>query len=160
MTRISERARALVSQSQFDEALILLLELNHPTWSEPLRYACSAYDVVSNGVTYKAKSFSVPVPPQTKKDLSEITLTVEDIDREVARKLRQMTDRRYGSAALSVVLSGAPNTVEAGKMGFRFSSPTIAGKICTFTLGLGASLGEIYPFHKYRPATHPGLFNG
>ncbi len=160
MSRITERARALVSQSQFDEAFILLLELNHPTWAEPLRYSCSARDVISNGVLYKAKSFAVPMPPQTKKDLAEVTLTVIDVDREVSRKLREMADRRYGSAQLSVVLSGSPDVIEAGKMGFRFSSPTIAGKICTFTLGLGASLGEIYPYHKYRPATHPGLFNG
>lgn len=159
MSRITERARKLVNQAQFDEALFLLLTLNHPTWAEPLRYVCSKKDLTSNSVLYKAKGFRVSLPSQSKTELSEVTLTVIDTDRECRRKLRQMTNRLPGSATLSVVFSGAPDVSETGLMKFQFLSPTTPNKICTFTLGQNAALAETYPMHKYRPYTHPGLFD-
>ena len=69
-----------------------------------------------------------------------------------------MTDRRPGSASLSVVFSGDLDTIEAGPMVTELNSPTITGKLVSFTLTTNADLNEGYPMHKYRPATHPGLF--
>lgn len=155
---ISEHAREQIDKAQFDEALFLLLTLNHPTWSEPLRYVSSAKDVTSQGVLYKATDFTVPLPPQTKNDISDVTVSITDINREVSRNLRALTDRRTGSATLAVVFSNDPNKYEVKPMNFRFSLPTITTRVVTLSLTLGPGLKEIYPVHKYRPATHPGAF--
>lgn len=155
---ITNRLQNKLNQPTLDEALLQLLELNHPTWDAPLYFVNSLADVVSQGRTYKGKIFSCTIPPQTKNTIGQVTLRLIDIDRVVAKKLLGMTDRRPGSAKLMAISSGAPDVIEVGPISFEFTSPLITASDVTMQLGAVATLSEIYPVHKIRPSTHPGAF--
>lgn len=158
MSRISDRLALLITKAQMSEAFFLLLTLNHPTWAQPLRYVNSQSDLNSNGVLYKARGFSVPMPTQSKIELPEVSLTINNVDREVSYKVASITDRRPGTAILSVIASGAPDVVEAGPANLRWTNPTLTGETYTLTLTPYAGLQDTYPMHTYSPAYYPGLY--
>lgn len=155
---ISDEVRNKIDLAYLDVVLLSLVTLSHPTWDEPLRYVRSQQDITCQGILYKAKEFSLPLPAQTKKDISDITLMVVDIDRELTRKLMGLTNRLPGSATFGVITAENPDVYEIKPMDLEFTQPTITNKTVTLNLGLATALREIFPAHKYRPATYPGLF--
>lgn len=156
---LSNRLKQLINQAQFDEALHLLIELSHPDWPEPLRFVNSRKDIVSNGVTYTACAFLIPLPVQSQSELPDSSLRISNVDRFIIRKLREITNRSHGSIKFSVISSGDLDYIEKGPHELAWKNPAAVAKEVVFQVGKSASLSENYPVHRRRPGTHPGLFS-
>lgn len=159
MSGLTDRAKALIVQAQVDDALLLLVTLNHPDWAEPLRAVNSRADITSNGNLFSSRSFTLPLPLESKDDLNTTTLMLSNIDRLPGRLLRSCTRRLPGSVLLEVVFASAPDIVEIGPIDLVWTNPVISSKMVAFTIGASSSLTEGYPKDKIRPATHPGAFS-
>jgi hypothetical protein len=162
---------ALFAQ-QTDEAILVLLEINHEDLSAPIRVVNNPEDIVlggevydddglvtdgigtvtdGTGVTYSAFGFEVNLPDNDGR--TEITIC--NVDRQIVETIRSVDTPP--SVRMSVVLADTPDVVEAGPYDFELSDVTYNALIVRGTLAFDYLQDEPYPGDRFTPAQYPGL---
>jgi len=147
--------RALFDQ-ETAEAFLVLLTIDHSTLSEPLRFVSDNQDVTSRGNTYKAFGFRIPMPSEEDGSITEVQLTIDNVDRQVVETVRSL--RSAPEVTMELVVSSDPDTVFAGPFPFELQSVDWNAVQVTGTLGYPPVLDEPFPGDTFNPENHPGLF--
>jgi hypothetical protein len=151
----SAALRAINAQSTGEVFLVLLI-LSHPAMDQALFFVNNYADVVSNGITYVAWPFDMPMPETGGDTLPSITLTIDNIDRRIGEAIQNINTPI--DVTLQVVLASNPNVVELGPLSLRMRSVDVSLTTITGTLVYEDLLNEPFPYETYTPATAPGLF--
>lgn len=146
----------LVAQ-ETGEAGIVLLTLSHPSLSPPLRVTSDAVATVSRGHTYIPYPFELTPPRQGGDEPEQATLTIDNVDRQIALAVRSIVGDPIQVRA-ELVLAGSPDSVEVTwfdlpLLEVRINALTVSGR-----LGDDDPAREPFPAGRMTPATVPGIF--
>lgn len=139
------------------EAIIVLIEIDHPEMPEALRVTSDNVDTISNGDTFIAYPFRITLPDAPEDGKSpRAAVEIDNVTREILDTLRLTSSSPYFD--LRVVRASAPDVIEGRWPGFRlaqvpYTAETVRGEL---------TLDDIYllefPAHDYLPIWFPALF--
>lgn len=156
MRSVSDVFLAAANAQTTAEIPIILLVIDHPTLSDPIRVCHNTENVTHDGETYYAFPFLIDLPADRDDELPRVTLTIDNTDRSIIPTLRTITTPP--TVTMSVVLHGTPDVIEAGPYEFTLREMTYnAGSIQGF-LSYEAILDEPFPGDEFIPPYFPGLF--
>lgn len=95
--------------AQTGEVFLVLLVIDHPQLTEPVRLVNNTENVVSNGKTYVGFPFEFTLFNEDDQT-PRAQLRVQNVDRRIGEVVRSL--RSVASVAISLVLASDPDTVE------------------------------------------------
>lgn len=152
---LSAPALAAAFAQETGEAYLFILEISHPSLSEPIRITNNHEAVVSNGNTYTPLNFEIDIPDQGE-DVPNVTVKIDNVDRVIVDNIRAINSPPTFS--LSVVLSSTPDIIEAGPFEMRLSDVEYDAFVVSGRLMFEDILTEPYPAGSFNPPSFPGLF--
>lgn len=164
MTSLSAAARQAAFAQETGAAWLLLCTISHPSLADAIRVtndlvpttAAGDRVLISRGREYVCYPFTVDLPADDGDSVSRVTLVIDNVDREIVRTLRSI--QGPCQVSLEVVLSSAPDLVEAGP----FVMTLIAADYDALTISGELAFEDIlslpFPGDSYSPADYPGLF--
>jgi hypothetical protein len=81
----SERFKINVNKLNADEALLSLLEIEHPLVDDPIRLVNDSHDLVFQGNTYIAMPFNIQKHDDIQGELPRASLTISNIGRSMIK---------------------------------------------------------------------------
>lgn len=139
-----------------DQVFLWLLELDGDDFAEPIRVVNSREDVVSNGETYIAFPFEITLPSEDGETISDVRLTISNIDRAITEAVREASNAITATA--SIVLASSPDDLEVGPLSLTLKSVTYNALTVTGSLRWENLLDLEYPGYKFTPSQFRGLF--
>lgn len=152
----SNTAYQAINAPSTGEIFLVLLTLSHALLPSSLYFVNNYANVVSNGITYIAWPFDIPLPELGGDALPQLTLTIDNVDRSIADSIKAITTPI--DVTLQWVLASSPNVIEGGPLYFRLRGVEIDMTTIQGTLMFEDLLNEPFPYETYVPATAPGLF--
>jgi hypothetical protein len=153
---LSDGFKASLNAAQTGEAYIVLVTIDHPNLSAPLRVNDSGATVVSNGDTYDPLPFAIILPDDTERQSAKAKLTIDNTDRRIIQTLRQMNGP--ASCVFTIVMASAPDTVEAQWDDFTIADFVADVNTVECILSMEDFSGEPYPAETFNVADFPGLY--
>ncbi|MDH3997702.1 MAG: DUF1833 domain-containing protein [Desulfuromonadales bacterium] len=153
---LSLTAREAIYAQQTDQVFLLLLTIDHADLTTPIRVANNNEAIVSRGDNYVAYPFQINLPPDRDEQISQVTLSIDNVDRQIVQAVRSLGSSP--SVSLEVILASDPNYVEAGPFDFSLKSVDYDALTVSGTLGFEDLLNEPFPGDTFSPAEFPGLF--
>lgn len=154
---LSSVARAAVFAQQTGEVFVLLLELEHPQFSEIVRVSSDNLPTISGGYTFSPFPFEITLPDESEEAPPRVTLKIDNVDRRITQEIRRV----YGdpvTVRLRVVLASSPDTIEAGPFEFSLREIEYDSRSISGVLMFEDLLNESFPADSFTPARFPGLF--
>ena len=74
-----------VNKLNADEATLVLLEINHSSLSEPIRFVHDSVDLISNGHNYIAMPFKIVRQSDVQGELPKVQLIVNNVGRTLVK---------------------------------------------------------------------------
>ncbi len=147
------------------EAWLTLLELDHATFSEPIRVTDNKVGVVSNGNAYIAWPFELKLPDDDAAERPVARLRIDNVGEfDVDGEKRTIVDIIRAcvgapTVAISIVLASDHDQVEAGPMDFTLRDVRAPDElVIEGDLYLEDVLNEPFPADSFVPSQYPGLF--
>ncbi len=153
---LSTAALAALFAQETGEALIVLLELSHPTLAEPIRAANNHEPITSNGVDYPAYPFEASLAGEEEDRSPTARIRIDNVDRSIVRAVREIVGEPL-TARLSIVLASTPDQVEVGPLNFKIRQVDYDAQVVEGELLLEDVLNTPCPAHRFTPADFPGL---
>lgn len=153
---LSLKARRAAFAEATDEVFLLLLEIDHPELSVPIRVVKNTESVASQGQTWIGVYFEERLPDDSG-GLPRAEITIDNVDRAITDAIDALTSPP--AVTMMVVLASDPETVEFGPIPLELKEAS--GDVLTVTAELGlfdSILAEPFPGHAYVPSQYPGLF--
>lgn len=156
---ISSLLREAINAPQTGAALLMLLRLSHPRFTDTIRIVRDGKDLVSRGHTYQRFPFECGLPRESDEAPPRLTLRICNVDRSI---ISQVRDARAGggepiAVELELVLAATPDTVEAGPLRLSIRRITYDALVISGELRYEDLLDEPYPAAKFSPSRAPGL---
>jgi len=153
---LNKAAKIALFAPQTSKVFLTLLTIDHADLGAPLRFVNDNVDVTSNGDLYSAFPFEVILPPERADELTVGRLRIDNIDRGITSTLRSISTAP--SAAIQVVLSSDPDTVQLGPLNFTWRIADYDVSTVEGDLRFEELLGEPFPGDRVTPNTFPGVF--
>jgi hypothetical protein len=162
---LTPTAWAAIVAQETDEVFAVLLELNHSSFSSPIRASSDNGDTladgtlgtISNSTEFVFYPFEFIMPDQVEDAPPRARLSIDNIDRSIVAAVRGANGDPV-SVTVQIVVASEPDTSLIGSVVFsltnvKYDSLTVSGDL-TFT----AVLDEPYPEGVFGPSSFPGLF--
>lgn len=151
---LSQTALQAVLAQSIDKVFLELLEITHDDLAEPIRLVNDTQDLVRSAGTFAAFPFQVVGMRQSKDQLPQMRVTIDNVDQRVLLALRGVAGTREDiRMAYEVVLADSPDTVEYGPIDFRVDgasvSPTAIALDLSFHTGF---LSRAFPAGQFAPS--------
>ncbi|MBU0598807.1 DUF1833 domain-containing protein [Patescibacteria group bacterium] len=153
---LSLTARQAIFAQETAEVFLLLLTIDHDDLDAAIRVVNNAENITSNSLEYQAFPFEMNLPDDTEDALSQVTLTICNVDRQIVQAVRSISSPP--TVTLNVILASDPDTVEAGPFEFTMKSADYDALTVTGSLAAEDILNEPFPADRYTPNLFPGLF--
>lgn len=129
---ISYNARQQVQASEIQEAILVVLDIEHPSLDSTIRVVNNTQDVEWDGNTYLASSFKFTPPSQEDSEVSNAKLTISNIDRKLVELIRSISS--MPTITVNIVFAGSSVEREAGPWIFdlidvSYTAQTITGSL-------------------------------
>lgn len=154
---ISAEARAAIFAQQTGEVFVVLLDLEHPAFTSPVRVCSDNRRVVSGGYAYDPFPFDITLPDETEDSPPRVSLRIDNVDRRIVSEIRRVSGAPV-RVVVRVVLASSPDTVEAGPFEFALRDVTYDEQAVEGTLMYEDLLNEPFPADSFTPARFPSLF--
>jgi len=167
---LSATTKASLLSSESGDALIFLLTIGHPSFTEPARICTIAlqrisetdedvvYGLISRGETYTfIPGITVTLPTDDDESAPGIGLSIGRYS-EIVDIIRSIPMGQYPSVDVEMVMSSSPNEVEAAWPQFDLKETVIKADEITGSLGLESIDTEPGVPWGFTPAYFPGLF--
>lgn len=162
---LSPNAKRAVFSQQTDEVFIVLLTINHPSFTEPARVSSDPFEllpnanvrgVISNGIEYPFLPFTISLPQQDDTGTARATLAIDNIDRRIVAAARGANSAL--DVKIEIVLASDPDTVEMSIDKFKlekvtYDAFTVSGELSVQYFDL-----EPFPSKRFTPSDFPGMF--
>lgn len=146
-----------VFAAQTGEAILLLLAIDHPTLTAPLRVTSDAVDTTSGGNTFVAYPFQITLAEESEDATPSIALTIDNVDRTIGAALRD-AGLVAPTCTIQVVMGSDPDTIEAEFPAFSLRDVDYDALTVTCQLTLEDMTTLPYPYLTFTPNRFPGLF--
>ena len=146
---------ALFAQ-QTDEAILILLTLDHDDLGSPIRVSSDSVDTISNSETFYACPFQITLPDERDEHVTEARLTIDNVDRVIVTALRSVSSPP--EVTIQIVLGSDPDTIEAEWNDFLLKDTDYDDLVVTGRLSLDHLMNEPIPGDVMDPSRTPGLF--
>lgn len=157
MRQISATAMQAVLAQRTEEVFVPCLNINHPTFANPIRLAMNTEPVVRADGTYQPYAFQINLPDQRDDQLPQVTLTVDNTDLQVNNAIRTL--QGPPTVTMDVVMASSPDTVEIGPFNYNLTSATADANTIQGVLGFEDDVfSQQVPAQLYTPTNSPGLF--
>lgn len=153
---ISTELKELLYAEEMDEALIVLVTLEHEELPTPLRVTSDGQDTVSRGETYVYCPFNMKLAIDDPQQPPKASIEISNVDREIVQALRSI--RSAVQVTIEIVRSGDLDTVEVSFPNFLLTSATYDALTVSGELNMEDFSQEPYPAGKYTPSKFPGMF--
>lgn len=164
MTQVRELSAAMLAAilaQQTSEALYPFLEINHASFANPILATCNdeGADVVSGALTYAYYPFEMTIPGEHGDKLSQVTLRIENVSRDIVLAIRQALYRQGPPVVtLFAALASSPEVVEYGPVDMKLRRARANEIVVTGELRHDDVLNAEYPVHAFTPNMFPGMF--
>lgn len=119
---VSASTREALQASQTDKIFLPLLRIYSDELAEDLYFVQNTENIISNGNTYIAASFSMSLPVQEEGKVQDTTLTISGVNRQITELIRSITSPL--DIEMTIIRSDTPDTLEAGPWDFKLRSVT------------------------------------
>lgn len=153
---VSDEFYEAVFDQETDQAFLILLTLDSPEMTSPIRVTSDGVDTESNGNTYIAFPFSINLHDQDSEQIPKVKIAIDAVDRRVVEELRNTRDPI--TVTMEVVLSRDPDTVEVGPIDYTLRNVTVTTQVIEGTLKFGQFQNVNFPSGTFNPIDFPGLF--
>lgn len=154
---LSPTATASMLAADTAEVWLCCLTFTHPDIS-PIRITNNNEAVLRVVGGHQPWPFEATLPDDTDAPNQNVTISIDNIDRAISRKLRTLRGERP-QVTMEVVLASSPDTVERGP--FDFSILSAEADIMTISLQVGLEedfLNQGFPAQTYNPSNSAGMW--
>lgn len=162
---LSNAAKAAMYAQTTDEVFIILVTINHESFTQPIRVANDPLEllpeagvrgVLSRGMEFIFLPFSIELPSQDDTNSAKARISCDNISREIVAAVR--TANSALSITIEIVLASDPDTLEVSIEDFRldrvtYDAFTVSGDISVEYFDL-----EPFPGRRFTPSDFPGIF--
>lgn len=153
---ISNAVKAALFKQETEEVFLVLLTIDHPELSNPIRLVNNTEDITSNGNLFTAFPFKIVMPLADPNSQPRASIEVDNIDRQIVTAIRTITSSP--TVTLQVIMASAPNTIEVEFTDFKLQDTSYNGFTVSGTLSMENYLLEPYPADQFVPSNFPGIF--
>lgn len=153
---LSLAARRAVNAQETGEVFLMLLTIAHAELEQPIRVVNDGRNCTSRGHEFIAFPFEISLPGDLEDTLPTVTLTIDNVDRQIVTTLRGIASPP--TVSLEVVLASSPDIVEAGPFDMTLKTATYDALTVSGSLAFEDVLNEPFPYDSYLPSNYPGLF--
>lgn len=154
---LSPTATRAILARETEEVFLVLLTIEHPDISPTIRIVNNTEPVTRSDGEYQPYPFEAVLPDDTDNARPQVSLRVDNVDRSVTRKLRDLTG--VPKCTLRVILASDPETTEMGPFDFSVLSAEYDALMISVTLGYEEDfLNQAMPAQTYTPTNSPGIF--
>lgn len=147
-------SEAITAQAT-SEVPLVLLTLDHETFTSPVRVVNNTVAISSNGNVFQPYPFEVEFPSETDR-IQEARVRIDNVNRLVIEKVR--TIQSPAEATFQIVLASDPDTIEQEYGPLQVLNADISLQTVTFSIGAEPVAYEQFPPARYTPQVAPGLF--
>lgn len=156
MRVLTPQAASAIIARETEEVFLACLTLTHPDL-DTIRIVNNTETVIRVVGSYQPYPFEAVLPEDTDAASPHVTIRIDNCDREVTRKLRDLEG--VPKCTLEVILASSPNTVEVGPFEFAVLSAEYDALLISVQLGYEEDfLNQAVPSQIYSPTNSPGLF--
>ena len=153
----SSSFKSTIAQVSAPEAPLLLLEINHPALSSPVRVVNDTQDLTSGGNLFAACAFRVDLPDDLENQLPKARLAVDNVGRDLVYWIETSGGAAGSTARIMQVLRSAPNTIE-WEITLDLTGPTMTSMEVSADLVVENLFSAPAVALQFRPETAPGVF--
>ncbi|WP_337054106.1 DUF1833 family protein [Pseudoxanthomonas sp. USHLN014] len=156
MRQLSPAAARAVLSAETEEVFLACLSITHPA-IDTIRIVNNTETVMRLAGEFTPYPFQSTLPTDNEDAPGTVTITIDNVDREVARLIRNLEG--IPAAVLEVVLASSPDVVEVGPFDFDI----VGADIDVMTVQLTAGYVEDFvnqgvPAQTYTPSNSKGLW--
>lgn len=152
---VSAAAKRAMFAQETEEAFLMLLTLDHDDLAVPIRVVNNSVDIPSRGENFIAFPFVVDLPSDGDDGVSQVTLQIDNVDREIVDSLRAISTAP--TVTLEVVMGSTPDVVEAGPFDMTLVEADYDILVVRGLLVFEDILNEPYPAERFTPDKYPAL---
>jgi hypothetical protein len=162
---VSSTFISATNKQSTDEVFVFLLEFDHSTLAEPLRFSSDTTQTlpvlqelgtVSGGNEYLYAPFGLELPAQEKDGISKATITIENVDRQIIATLRGLTSAL--DVNMKIVLASDPDTIETEIANFKLRNAEYDKLVVSGDIAVQFFDEEPCPNLRFTPSQFPGIF--
>lgn len=153
---VSLLARQALYAAQTEDAFFVLLTMDHPGLTEPVRVTSDAVDTLSRGMVFVAFPFSIVLPDDDERRSPRARLVIDNIDRTIVQTVRSLVTPPV--LTIEVIRAADPDTVEAVFTDFRLANVVYDSCVVEADLCVEDFTMEPFPANSFTPSLFPGLF--
>lgn len=162
---LSNAAKMAMYAQQTSEVFIILVTLEHPDFTQPIRVASDSFEllpdagvrgVVSRGVEYVYLPFTIELPQEDESGVFRATVSIDNISREVVQYVRQASSAL--KVSIEIVLSSSVDNVEISVPDFELQSVSYDSFTVSGDLSMEYYELEPFPARRFTPSDFPGIF--
>jgi len=152
----SAAVRAALAR-ETNEVFVALAMIEHPSLDEPIRICTDSAPVVRSDGTFLPYPFEFILPEDTDGELPRAAVRVDNVDREVLRRISSVTGRP--DVTFMLVLASQPDLVEYGPVQFQMGEASWDQMVLNAALAYQEDIWmQAVPSQQYTPSNSPGLF--
>jgi len=153
----SAQYKSTLAKVSAEETPLILLQIDHPDLTSPIRVVNDTENITSNGQEYIAFPFSVVLPDDYENKLPRARIAISNVGRDLMFWL-ETTDGGIGSTAtFRQLMRSRPNQVE-WEITMSLFNITATNLEVTAELGFENLFAKPAISLSYRPETAAGLF--
>jgi hypothetical protein len=148
--------RKAITDLTTSEVILLLLKIEHDTWTEPFYLVNNLTAITSNGQLYEPYGFNFSAPSSASSGQAVASVTIDDVDRRFTAAMRQIITN--AQVTVSLIRASDPNTLELDPWVFELDVVSVQGSNITADLRKETILNNNLTGHVINADTFPGLF--
>ena len=149
--------KSTLASTAAPEAPLILLEINHPALSEPVRVINDNDALTSNGKTFIACPFTCELPDDFADQLPRASLVVDNVGRDLMYWIENSGGGEGSTATFSQVMRSRPDLVE-WSITMNLYNVTADVQHVSAELGFENLFGRPAVQMCFRPETAPGIY--
>ena len=146
-----------INATSAEESPLILLEIDHSTFEQPIRVVNDNQDLISNGNTFVAMAFRCTLPDDREGQMPSARISLDNVGAELVAPLENSNGGEGATVRIMEVLRSNPDVIEwEGTLDLKnveLSNMEVSGE-----LGYEEILNRPAVLLTYRPDIAPGLF--
>lgn len=137
--------------------VLMLLEINHASFSEPVRLVNDTRNITTLGHEWIALPYSITLPNDKAKEVPRARLQMDNVGREITADLEGLLPGEALKATITMVHRSTPGVID-----FQFAAPLSGVRVDATTVSATMGRDDIMRMSavllRFDPATAPALF--
>lgn len=153
---LSSNALRAINARETSQVFLMLLEIDHDTLQQPMRFVANNEDITHQGNVYQNFPFMLALPDDDPDTIPEVQLRIANVDKRIGEVIEDTLERP--TCTLKVVLAASPDVIEYGPIELQMVSAEYESIDAVAIIQDDDIMNARIPKDAFIPSTHPGLF--